>query len=996
MTTLAGIDANDWPAVSTLLDEALALAPSARASWLAGLQGAAARYRATLERLLTAEGGLEPGAFVSALPAAVLEAKEAAAKGFRPAAGMQVGPYVLRSQIGSGGMGTVWLAERADGALRRDFALKLPHATWDDSLVDRIERERDILTALDHPNIARLYDAGVDAHGRPFLALEYVEGLAIDRYVETHRIDIKARLGLVLQIAAALAHAHARLVIHRDLKPSNILVTADGQVRLLDFGIAKLLGDEVEHASELTRFFGLPLTPKYASPEQSRGERIGTASDVYALGVVTYELLTGVRPDLGTKEPKAPSRVARDAAAAQQLRGDLDAILNKALKYDVGERYATVVEFAADVERHLAREPVHARPDTFGYRAKRFVARNALQVGAGATIAFAVVAGAGVAMWEAHVARQEAQRAEAASTFMLSFLEATGPSVGGTQNMKYTDMLAYARKRIEGSQMADVDHVRILATIGHAYAYQQDFVEAESTMRQALSFAQTHLGERHRDTALVHLFHVGVQPHPDFVRDNAELDLAEPVLRELHEQYLFDCIALRRKLADQFGRYDDALAFAREEVAVVESSGPAIDRRRVIGAYRDVATSLQIAGFDGSLATARKAASLANELYGDGPHPLALHARAVLAAAMAADGAPALAIRALDADSAYAGVPTGNSRRLLIAEYRADATLAAGDPRAAALSYAKLLDDRRAQDGDRPSALTADLTTRVSAAQAEAHRWRDSLASAREALRAYVAAGEADAGGFRTARRLEAAALAELGRLDESDGAFAALTMPPPSRIATALEKQSLGRLRSLQVRHAEAEVLASEALVTAGPDALKRLRAALLSTLGAVRVAAHRDRTALDALEAARTIVAPMQPDGSPELADIDALRAQALIGLGRNDEATLAARGAAAFRARYEAGHDDAARTKRSEATVADATANISPGVGGSSAVSAGWRAGTGVPSPSRAPRSARRCPVPARPRVRSSRRSSASRRLARAAGRPAPGPRATRGRA
>jgi len=922
---LSGIDVKDWPAVSALLDEALTLVPHARASWLAGLSGPAANYRAMVERLLTAQGEIESGAFVKASPGALLDSKEPVADGLLPVAGMRVGPYVLRAQIGSGGMGTVWLAERSDGAVRRDFALKLPHATWDDGLVERIERERDILSALDHPHIARLYDAGVDQHGRPFLALEYVEGTAIDRYVETHRLDIKARLGLVLQIADALAHAHAQLVIHRDLKPSNIIVTADGEVRLLDFGIAKLLGDEAGHARELTRFFGLPLTPHYASPEQLRGERIGTASDVYSLGVVTYELLTGIRPDRGARpdgvaatEIKAPSRVARDAETGRQLRGDLDAILNKALKADVDERYATVVEFAADLKRHLAREPVRARPDTFGYRAKRFVARHTWQVGAGVAVLGAIVAGAGVAMWEAHVARQEAQRAAAAGTFMLSFLEATEPSVGGTPNMKYTDMLAYARKRIEGSPMGDRDHVQILTTIGQAYARQRDLVEAEVTLRQALAFAQAHFGERDRDTAIVHIFHVGIQPHPDFVRDNAELDLAEAVLRELHEQYLFDCVASRRKLADQFGRYDDALALAQEEVSVVESLGPAIDRRRVIGAYRDVATSLQIAGFDGSLAAARKAASLANDLFSGGPHPLALHARAVLAAAMAADSAPTMAIRTLDADSAYAGVPTGNSRRLLIPEYRADATLAAGDPQAAAVSYMRLRDDQRRQEGDVPSALTATLTNDVSSAQAEAHHWAASLASAREALRGYVAAGEPDAGGVRTARRLEASALAELGRLDDSERAFAALTTPPPSHVFAVLEKEALARLRSLQNRHAEAELLASEALDAAGPHALKRLRASLLATLGSVRVAAHHDQTALEALDAAREIDASMQPSGSPELASIDSLRAQALIALGRSGEATAAAQDALAFWTRYEPGSEEAVRARRTAAQV------------------------------------------------------------------------------
>ncbi len=263
-------------------------------------------------------------------------------------AGMLVGPYRLLREIGTGGMGAVWLAERADGMLKRRVALKLPRLAWDiPGLAGRMERERDILAELEHQNIARLYDAGVDAQGRPYLAMEYVEGRPLDVYCREHGLGVQERLGLFLQVARAVAHAHARLVVHRDLKPTNILVTSDGSVRLLDFGIAKLLEGEVgrESANEslLTQLGGRALTPDYASPEQIRGQAITVAVDIYSLGVVLYELLTGERPykvasaamlEDAVVRLEAPlaSSVAHDKARARELRGDLDTIVAKALK----------------------------------------------------------------------------------------------------------------------------------------------------------------------------------------------------------------------------------------------------------------------------------------------------------------------------------------------------------------------------------------------------------------------------------------------------------------------------------------------------------------------------------------------------------------------------------------------------------------------------------------------------------------------------------------
>jgi len=457
---MLGLNPNDWPAISALLDEAMTLPRDARQAWLDALPTDAAVHREVLQRLLAADETLANGRF-DHLPPLAVDGPPAGEPVLKE--GVRVGPYVLRTEIGRGGMGSVWLADRADGTMRRTVALKLPHMGWAPGFVERLARERDILASLEHPKIARLYDAGVDEVGRPFLALEFVEGTPIDRYCADHRLGVRERLGLILQIAAAVAHAHTRLVVHRDLKPSNILVTADGEVRLLDFGVAKLLQEgQPGEATELTHLHGRALTLAYASPEQLRGDRAGTESDVYSLGVVAYELLAGVRPYRiagtdaaqwsraleSTPVPPASQR-ATDPARGRDLAGDIDAILNRALKKDAAERYPTVAAFADDIERYLGNVPVHAQRDSVAYRLRKFFARNALYVGAGSLIAAALVVGTGVALWQAREARLEAARADEVKRFALSIFENADTDAGAGAATTAVDLLAQAQQRVD-------------------------------------------------------------------------------------------------------------------------------------------------------------------------------------------------------------------------------------------------------------------------------------------------------------------------------------------------------------------------------------------------------------------------------------------------------------------------------------------------------------------------------------------------------------------
>ncbi|MBI5716854.1 MAG: serine/threonine protein kinase [Burkholderiales bacterium] len=434
-----------WPELSRLLDDALDIAEGERGGWLASLPATPARE--ALARLLAQQAQVESANFLGTLPRlspAALASIEDDSTAGTPRAGDVIGPWRLLRELGQGGMGAVWLAERTDGQLKRQVALKLPRASWSSALAERLARERDILATLEHPPIARLYDAGVDALGRPWLALEHVEGRPIDEHVRHERLDLPAVLGLLLQVAQAVHYAHERQVVHRDLKPSNILVTADGRVRLLDFGIAKLLQQGLAAETRLTQRAGRALTPDYASPEQIRGEPVGTASDIYSLSVVAYELLAGVPPyRVGRRsaaaleeaalhlDPPPASRVAPDRARARALRGDLDAVLNRGLKKAPAERYASVAAWADDLRAVLEHRPVQARPDSVAYLTARLLRRHraaagvaaavaaafALAIGVGATtLVIAVLAlGLAAALWQAREAQRGRAAAEAAT-----------------------------------------------------------------------------------------------------------------------------------------------------------------------------------------------------------------------------------------------------------------------------------------------------------------------------------------------------------------------------------------------------------------------------------------------------------------------------------------------------------------------------------------------------------------------------------------------------
>jgi serine/threonine protein kinase len=538
------IAAHDWLALSRLLDTALSLPPAERASWVEGLGGDQAELKSLLRELLGRQDLAETGNFLATLPkfTGPPELVRIDAK-----AGDVIGPYRLERALGAGGMGSVWLAERIDGLLKRKIALKLPHLGGNlAGLAERMTRERNILATLEHPSIARLYDAGIAEDARPYLALEYVEGEPIDRYCERHGLNIAARIELALQVAGAVAYAHTRLVVHRDLKPSNILVDAQGRVHLLDFGIAKLLDQGGSAQTQLTQA-GSALTPEYASPEQLRGEAIGTPSDVYSLGVVLYELLAGTRPfklqqkanalalaqAVLSSEPLRPSDAATDAPARRQLRGDLDTIILKALKKSPVERYATVSEFAEDIQRYVQGDPVRARPDSNWYRARKFVTRNALLVGAAASILLALAAGLAIALWQVQVARTEQRRAEDVKQFVASMFQAGDPYFGGGKQTTAVQLLAAAKTRVDSelkSQPATA--VELLAIIGESLVNMGQVDAAEQALTEAVARGKRELAPGSLPTAIA-LARLAFVRERQFRFDEARalVDEAVPMLR---------------------------------------------------------------------------------------------------------------------------------------------------------------------------------------------------------------------------------------------------------------------------------------------------------------------------------------------------------------------------------------------------------------------------------------------------------------------------------
>lgn len=658
-------DPDRWRALGPYLDHALELSSAARADWLVSLGAKEPALADELRSLLRAHEALDEVDFLGE----AIGPMGAGGNGAASLAGQMLGAYTLRSPIGDGGMGAVWLAARSDGRYEGQVAVKLLNASLMGGLgqrrlgQERFTREGTILARLRHPAIAQLIDAGVSPGGQPYLVLEYVQGEAIDRYCDQRALGVDARLRLFLEVLAAVAYAHANLVVHRDIKPSNVLVRTDAaldpaapRVKLLDFGIAKLLEpDAAGGGLAVTRDSGWALTPAYAAPEQLTAQPVTIATDVYSLGVLLYQLLSGQHPaGAGLRSPAeliaavvdaepprlsdavadakthgeamlaahAASRGTSPSQLRHALRGDLETIVAKALKKAPEERYASVGAFADDLRRVLEQRPIGARPDTMRYRATKFVRRNRVPVVLGVLAALGLGAGLVGTVTQAQRATRQAARADdearlaraqrdfalgqASRAEIINDLNAFLLSEAASTPTPVTavELLARAEQIIERQQETNEHHVEMLVSVGRQYAGLDHEEKARALLSRAYALSRAVFDDGTRARAACALA-------PSLAR-GGETDRAEQLVQE----------ALRA-LPDepQYALHRVYCALLGSDVSILRGDGKAgVERARVAEA------ALKAAGLSSPLLEFRIAQALAGSYSHAGRHKEALAA----------------------------------------------------------------------------------------------------------------------------------------------------------------------------------------------------------------------------------------------------------------------------------------------------------------------------------------------------------------------------------
>ncbi len=637
-----------WKQLDTIFARALEYAPDERTAFLRHACGhdpvLYEEVLALLCRAEEAEQALGESATLFAAPLLSSLDLDEETEALRP-----VGPYRLLQRIGQGGMGDVYLAERTEGGFDQRVAVKLIRRGMDtDEMLRRFRYERRILAALHHPHIARLYDGGATDDGLPYLVMEYVAGQPLTRYCDAHACGVDARLALFQTVCAAVRYAHEHLVVHRDLKPSNILVTDDGEVKLLDFGIARLLDDD--SADVLTRTGRGVLTPAYAAPEQVRGEPISTASDVYALGVLLYELLTGTRPAPASaapveQEPERPSLAAARAtvtvAAARdtrpdrlcrRLRGDLDVIALTALRHDPARRYSSAGSLLADIERHLAGRPISARPDTWRYRARTFIRRNRTAVAVAAAALFLLISSGafyGVLITaERDRARLEAAKATQVAAFLESLFAASDPFAPTSARLDTLRVGEFARLGAGRVQrdLADQPLVQaqMLSVVGRVHAKLGLREEARPLLAEALRLrrllapeTQEEIAQSLSDYALL-LYDDGAYDEADSLF-NEVLVLRRALHGDNHEEVAaaLGNLALTRHAR---GALDEAEAMHREALGIREKIFPAIHPEIATGLSTLATTLIGKGAYAEADSLLRASLAVRRAHYGEG-HP---------------------------------------------------------------------------------------------------------------------------------------------------------------------------------------------------------------------------------------------------------------------------------------------------------------------------------------------------------------------------------------
>jgi serine/threonine-protein kinase len=602
-----------WREVSAYLDQLLEIEPAERGSWLEReiadpeLRAEVAALGAKADRTAGVLDGAAGAHLGTLLREEGLVGEPAASL-----VGTRVGPYQIAREIGRGGMGVVFLAERADGQFEQRVALKLIKRGLDtDEILGRFQRERQILAQLEHPSIARLLDGGVSEDGQPYFAMEYVEGEPITTYCDRRRLAIRDRLRLFVRVCDAVQYAHRNLVVHRDLKPSNILVTEEGEPKLVDFGIAKLVTEEAT-ATLVTHAGVRPLTPAYAAPEQLRGEPVTTATDVYGLGVVLYELLSGRRPhgEAGTSVPElqqavletdpappsarvsgtptpsppakgkpstdeiAAARQSTAASLARHLAGDLDAIVLTALRKEPERRYSSASVLRQDLGRHLDHQPILARPDGALYRAGKFMRRHRFGVAATALVISTLAIGLFGTLSQARAKAIEARKAEEVKDFVLALFEASDPSRAQGEEITARELLDRGAERIE-SELGEQPEVQaeITGVVGMLYRELGLYDQADGLLTRSLDQNRSLYGRESLEAAaaldrLAGVLHWGRGDYEGAEAAHREvLALRERLLGSDDPLVAESLTSLAAVVSDE-GDYEEAIALHRRALAI--------------------------------------------------------------------------------------------------------------------------------------------------------------------------------------------------------------------------------------------------------------------------------------------------------------------------------------------------------------------------------------------------------------------------------------------
>jgi serine/threonine-protein kinase len=661
------MDREAWERLEALVDRALDLPDAEREGLVREVTARDPALGRELEAFLATEG--RSRGFLDAPVEVQAEALLAAiGRGEDEAPGRLVGPYRLLSELGRGGMGAVFLAERADGQFDQRVALKLVQRGLDSAeILERFRAERQILAGLQHPHIARLLDGGVTADGQPYFAMEHVDGRPIGVFCDQCRLGVRARVRLFLQVCDAVEYAHRNLVVHRDLKPSNVLVTAESQAKLLDFGIAKVLDPARDRDAGLTRD-ARPMTPQYAAPEQLRGEAVTTATDVYSLGVVLYHLLCGRQPYriqrltpaevervVTGQDPPPPSAAARAATEdgpspeeiaaarstgvdrlARDLRGDLDTVVAKALRKEPQRRYASVRDLAEDLRRHLAGLPVTARPDTWRYRAGKFVSRHRAGVTAAALIALSLVAGLVGTLWEARAAVRQARKAEQVQQFVFGVFGQSDPNAAKGKDMTARQLLDEGARRIRTELATQPEmEAEMLLFVGNIDYRIGLAAESRPLYERALELRRGLFGEQSLEVAEAETA-LGTVCLMQGELPRAR-ELLESAVRKRARRLPDDDpdLALARGLLGRVRLEQGDTAEAERLLAVAVAAG------RARSPHAELATNLTALGrvlhakgdYDGAEAAFREALTLRVQLFGE-EHTRVSESRANLAAVM--------------------------------------------------------------------------------------------------------------------------------------------------------------------------------------------------------------------------------------------------------------------------------------------------------------------------------------------------------------------------